>query len=51
MSEWSDMAYFNERVVKNNLRSELSATRKSDDGERVYNLYEITTQSPTVARI
>lgn len=46
MSEWSDMTYFNEGIARNNLQSELSATRKSDDGERVYNLFEITIPKP-----
>src|ERR1043165_8719079 len=46
ISEWSDMTYLEERIAINNLRSNLTATRRSDDGERVYNMYEITNPKP-----
>lgn len=41
LSEWSDLEYFEETVRKYSLKSFLRDTRKSDDGERKYRLYEI----------
>lgn len=41
MSAWSDLDHFEETAKKNGLRTSLVATRKSDDGERIYNLYEV----------
>jgi len=41
MSAWSDLKHFEETAKRNGLLSTLTATRKSDDGERTYNLYEV----------
>jgi len=40
-SEWSDLKHFNLTVKNNGLRSSLIAKRSSDDGKRMYRLYEV----------
>lgn len=42
LSAWSDLGYFHDAVRKNNLKAIQTASRKSDDNEREYNLFEIT---------
>ncbi|NTU47094.1 methyltransferase [Candidatus Roizmanbacteria bacterium] len=42
MADWCDLEYFEKTVKKNNLQSTYIASQTSDDGERTYNLYEIT---------
>ena len=41
MSAWSDIKHFKETAKTNGLTTHLTTTRKSDDGERTYNLYEV----------
>lgn len=41
MSAWSDLNHFAESAKKNSLSTRLLATRKSDDGQRLYQLYEV----------
>jgi len=41
LSEWSDLEYFEDCIKKNELKSSLRDTRKSDDGERKYMLYDV----------
>jgi len=41
MSAWSDLKHFEETAKNNGLSTALVTTRKSDDGERTYNLYEV----------
>lgn len=41
LSEWSDLEFFEKTVKKNAFKSSLRDTRKSDDGERKYRLYEV----------
>ena len=41
LSEWSDLEYFEDSIKKNGFKSSLQDTRKSDDGERKYILYDV----------
>lgn len=41
VSAWSDLEHFEMTAKNNELTTTLVRTRKSDDGERTYNLYEI----------
>ena len=41
MSAWSDLKHFEETAKNNGLTTALVITRRSDDGERTYNLYEV----------
>lgn len=38
---WSDLKHFEKTAKNNALTTDLVATRKSDDGERTYDLYEV----------
>ncbi|MDP3741242.1 MAG: methyltransferase [bacterium] len=40
ISAWSDVEHFKKTAQKNNLVVKLTATRKSNDGEREYKLYQ-----------
>lgn len=40
-SEWSDLNYLDSTIKSNGLKSNLIATRTSDDGKRTYRLYKI----------
>ena len=41
MTVWSHLNHFEKTALKNGLKTSLIATRKSDDGERTYNLHEV----------
>jgi len=41
MSAWSDLDHFEKTAWENGLKVNLMAKRKSDDGKRTYNLYEV----------
>jgi len=41
MSAWSDLEHFEKTAKTGGLSATLITTRKSDDGERTYNLYEV----------
>lgn len=41
MAAWSNLKHFEETAKSNGLSTRLLASRKSDDGERTYNLYEV----------
>lgn len=41
MSAWSNLDHFEKTAQRNKLTTALVATKKSDDGERTYNLYEV----------
>lgn len=41
MSAWSDLDHFEEIAKKNGLKTSMIGTRKSDDEERTYHLYEV----------
>jgi release factor glutamine methyltransferase len=41
MSAWSDLEHFKKTSKKNGLKTKMIATRKSDDKERTYHLYEV----------
>ncbi len=42
VSEWSELDHLETTAKENQLSAEVLATRKSDDGERGYLLYEVT---------
>lgn len=42
MSAWSDLNHFKKTAEKNHLLISLKSTRKSDDGQRSYHLYEVS---------
>lgn len=41
MTAWSDLDHFEKTAQENGLKVNLIAKRKSNDGERTYNLYEV----------
>lgn len=41
MASWSNLKHFEETAKKYGLSTRLLTSRKSDDGERTYNLYEV----------
>jgi len=41
MSAWSDLQHFEDSAKENKLSTSKIASRKSDDGERIYHLYEL----------